>query len=156
MVGLIVARSNNNVIGKNGCIPWRIKGEQKQFKELTTGNVVVMGRKSYEEIGHPLPNRKTIVVSRSKKFEGEDLATASSVKEAIEMAGNQDVYIAGGYGLYKEAIPFVEKMYITEVHMDVEDGDVFFPEFDENDFTVTEGETLGDEIKFTRTVYTRR
>ena len=156
MVGLIVARSNNNVIGKNGCIPWRIKGEQKQFKELTTGNVVVMGRKSYEEIGHPLPNRKTIVVSRSKKFEGEDLATASSVKEAIEMAGNQDVYIAGGYGLYKEAIPFVEKMYITEVHMDVEDGDVFFPEFDENDFTVTEGETLGDEIKFTRTVFTRR
>ncbi len=156
MVGLIVARSNNNVIGKNGCIPWRIKGEQKQFKELTTGNVVVMGRKSYEEIGHPLPNRKTIVVSRSKKFEGEDLATASSVKEAIEMAGNQDVYIAGGYGLYKEAIPLVEKMYITEVHMDVEDGDVFFPEFDENDFTVTEGETLGDEIKFTRTVYTRR
>lgn len=156
MVGLIVARSNNNVIGKNGCIPWKIKGEQKQFKELTTGNVVVMGRKSYEEIGHPLPNRKTIVVSRSKKFEGEDLATASSVKEAIEMAGNQDVYIAGGYGLYKEAIPFVEKMYITEVHMNVEDGDVFFPEFDENDFTVTEGETLGDEIKFTRTVYTRR
>ena len=156
MVGLIVARSNNNVIGKNGCIPWKIKGEQKQFKELTTGNVVVMGRKSYEEIGHPLPNRKTIVVSRSKKFEGEDLATASSVKEAIEMAGNQDVYIAGGYGLYKEAIPFVEKMYITEVHMDVEDGDVFFPEFDENDFTVTEGETLGDEIKYTRTVYTRK
>ena len=156
MVGLIVARSNNNVIGKNGCIPWKIKGEQKQFKELTTGNVVVMGRKSYEEIGHPLPNRKTIVVSRSKKFEGEDLATASSVKEAIEMAGNQDVYIAGGYGLYKEAIPFVEKMYITEVHMDVEDGDVFFPEFDEKDFSVTEGETLGDEIKFTRTVYTRR
>ena len=156
MVGLIVARSNNNVIGKNGCIPWKIKGEQKQFKELTTGNVVVMGRKSYEEIGHPLPNRKTIVVSRSKKFEGEDLATASSVKEAIEMAGNQDVYIAGGYGLYKEAIPFVEKMYITEVHMNVEDGDVFFPEFDEKDFSVTEGETLGDEIKFTRTVYTRR
>ena len=57
MIGLIVARSKNNVIGKNGNIPWKIKGEQKQFRELTTGNVVIMGRKSYEEIGHPLPNR---------------------------------------------------------------------------------------------------
>ena len=156
MVGLIVARSENNVIGKNGQIPWRIKGEQKQFKELTTGNIVVMGRRSYEEIGHPLPNRKTIVVSKTKKFEDENLTTAGSVKEAIEMAGDRDVYIAGGYGLYREAIPFVDKMYITEVHTVVEDGDVFFPESDESEFDVTEGETLGDEIKYTRTVYVRK
>lgn len=156
MIGLIVARSKNNVIGKNGQIPWRIKGEQKQFKELTTGNVVVMGRKSYEEIGHPLPNRKTIVVSRTKQYEGENLATAGSVKEAIEMAGDQNVYISGGYGLYKEAIPFVDVMYITEVQTVVEDGDVFFPEFDENDFEKEEGETGGEEIKFIRTTYTRK
>lgn len=156
MIGLIVARSQNNVIGKNGQIPWRIKGEQKQFKELTTGNVVVMGRKSYEEIGHPLPNRKTIVVSRTKQYEGENLATASSVKEAIEMAGDQNVYISGGYGLYKEAIPFVDVMYITEVQTVVEDGDVFFPEFDENNFEKEEGETGGEEIKFIRTTYTRK
>ena len=156
MIGLIVARSQNNVIGKNGQIPWRIKGEQKQFKELTTGNVVVMGRKSYEEIGHPLPNRKTIVVSRTKQYEGENLATAGSVKEAIEMAGEQNVYISGGYGLYKEAIPFVDVMYITEVQTNIEDGDVFFPEFDENDFDKTEGETGGEEIKFIRTTYTRK
>ena len=156
MIGLIVARSQNNVIGKNGQIPWRIKGEQKQFKELTTGNVVVMGRKSYEEIGHPLPNRKTIVVSRTKQYEGENLATAGSVKEAIEMAGEQNVYISGGYGLYKEAIPFVDVMYITEVQTTIEDGDVFFPEFDENDFDKTECETGGEEIKFIRTTYTRK
>lgn len=156
MIGLIVARSQNNVIGKNGQIPWRIKGEQKQFKELTTGNVVVMGRRSYEEIGHPLPNRKTIVVSRTKQYEGENLATAGSVKEAIEMAGEQNVYISGGYGLYKEAIPFVDVMYITEVQTTIEDGDVFFPEFDENDFDKTEGETGGEEIKFIRTTYTRK
>ena len=156
MIGLIVARSQNNVIGKNGQIPWRIKGEQKQFKELTTGNVVVMGRKSYEEIGHPLQNRKTIVVSRTKQYEGENLATAGSVKEAIEMAGEQNVYISGGYGLYKEAIPFVDVMYITEVQTNIEDGDVFFPEFDENDFDKTEGETGGEEIKFIRTTYTRK
>ena len=66
MIGLIVARSKNNVIGKGGMIPWRIKGEQKQFKELTTGNTVIMGRKSFEEIGHALPNRMNIIVSRTK------------------------------------------------------------------------------------------
>ena len=156
MVGLIVARSKNNVIGKNGQIPWRIKGEQKQFKELTTGNVVVMGRKSYEEIGHPLPNRLNIIVSKTKKYEGENLMTASSVQEAIELAGDANIYISGGYGLYKEAMPLVEKMYITEVDTVVEDGDVFFPEFNVEDFDVEIGETGGDEIKFTRTVYTRK
>ena len=83
MVGLIVARSKNNVIGKNGQIPWRIKGEQKQFKELTTGNAIVMGRKAYEEIGHPLPNRLNVIVSRTKKFEGENLITASSVSSFL-------------------------------------------------------------------------
>ena len=156
MIGLIVARSKNNVIGKNGQIPWRIKGEQKQFKELTTGNVVVMGRKSYEEIGHPLPNRKTIVVSRTKKYEGENLATASSVEEAIKMAGDEKLYISGGYGLYKEAIPYVDVMYITEVQTEIEDGDTFFPEFDENDFDIEQGETGGEDIKFIRTTYTRK
>ena len=170
MVGLIVARSKNNVIGKNGQIPWRIKGEQKQFKELTTGNVVVMGRKSYEEIGHPLPNRLNIIVSRTEKYEGENLLSAPSVQEAIALAqdkealsragftpkGEPDIYISGGYGLYKEAVAFVDKMYITEVDTVVEDGDVFFPEFDAEAFEKKTGVSGGDEIKFTRTVYTRR
>lgn len=170
MVGLIVARSKNNVIGKNGQIPWRIKGEQKQFKELTTGNVVVMGRKSYEEIGHPLPNRLNIIVSRTEKFEGENLLSAPSVQEAIAMArdeealrragftpkGEPDIYISGGYGLYKEAVAYVDKMYITEVDTVVEDGDVFFPEFDAEAFEKKTGASGGDEIKFTRTIYTRR
>lgn len=156
MIGLIVARSKNNVIGKNGEIPWRIKGEQKQFKELTTGNVVIMGRKSYDEIGHPLPNRETIVVSRSQIYEGENLRTASSVKEAIEMAKDKDVFIAGGCGVYKEGIPYVDVMYITEVDLEVEDGDTFFPEFNPDEFEVSVGETLGDEIKFTRMTYTRK
>ncbi len=156
MIGLIVARSKNNVIGKNGEIPWKIKGEQKQFRELTTGNVVVMGRKSYEEIGRPLPNRKNIVVSKSKKFEGENLVTVGSLQEAIAVAGDEKIYVAGGYGLYKEAVPLVDVMYITEVDMVVDDGDVFFPEFDKTEFDVTIGETGGEDVKYTRTVYTRR
>ncbi|WP_288886035.1 dihydrofolate reductase [uncultured Eubacterium sp.] len=156
MVAIIAARSLNNCIGKDGKIPWRIKGEQEQFKKLTTGNVVVMGRRSYEEIGKPLPNRKTIVVSSNKQFEGENVTTVATVKEAIDLAANAEVFIAGGYGLYKEAMPFTDVMYITEVNTIIEDGDVFFPEFDENDFDVTTGETGGDEIKFTRKIYRRK
>lgn len=156
MIGLIVARSKNNVIGKNGEIPWKIKGEQKQFRELTTGNVVVMGRKSYEEIGHPLPNRKNVIVSTSKNFTGENLVTVGSLQEAIEVAGDGDIYISGGYGLFKEALPLVDKMYITEVDTFIEDGDVFFPEFAPDEFDMTVGETGGEDIKYTRTVYTRK
>ena len=160
MTALIVARSINNVIGKDGRIPWSIPGEQKQFRELTTGNVVVMGRKSYEEIGRPLPNRKTSVVSKSRRFEGENLKTAASVKEAITLASdwakNQNIYFAGGYEIYKEALPLVDVMYITEVKITIENGDVFFPAFNPDDFELEIEETGGEEIKYTRTTYTRK
>lgn len=156
MIGLIVARSKNNVIGKNGEIPWKIRGEQKQFKELTTGNVVIMGRKSYEEIGHPLPNRKNIIVSKTKSFEDKNLVTVSSLQEALATINDEQVYIAGGYRLFKEALPLVDIMYITEIDMIIEDGDVFFPEFDPREFDVVVGETNGEDVKYTRTIYKRK
>ena len=115
-----------------------------------------MGRKSYEEIGHPLPKRKNIVVSNSKLFSGENLVTVGSLKEALELAKGEDVYIAGGYGLFKEAIPLVDKMYITEIDITIDDGDVFFPEFDCGEFDMTIGESGGDDIIYTRTIYTRK
>ncbi len=155
-ISLIAARSKNNVIGKKGKIPWAIKGEQKQFKELTTGNVVIMGRKSYEEIGHPLPDRMNIVVSGTANYAGENLATARTLQQAIEMAGDKKIFIAGGYSLFEEAIPFADKMYITEVDIEIEDGDVFFPEFNEDDFEKVVGEVGGDEINYTRAYYTRK
>lgn len=157
MVALIVAYARNRVIGNQGCIPWKIKGEQKRFKQLTTGNVVVMGRRSYEEIGKPLPNRTTIVVSSTRLFEGENCYTVNSLQEAIKLAGNRDVYISGGAGLYAEAIELVDKMYITEIEADIE-GDTYFPDFEEEMFDkeVVERFEFEGEIPYTYVTYTRR
>ncbi len=162
MIGLIVARSANNVIGKDGKIPWFIEGEQKQFKELTTGNAIIMGRKTYMEIGRPLPNRLNIIVSGSICNEMEAILKYSNVivvrslKKAIEAAEDMDVYIAGGYGLYKEGVKFVDRMYITEVDAEIEGGDTFFPEFDAGEFECEEESWQGEDIKFRRTIYKRK
>lgn len=133
MIALIVAYGTNRVIGNRGKIPWSLPGEQKRFRELTTGNVVVMGRRTYEEIGRPLPGRTTLVVSNTARFQGEDLHTVGSLQEALDWAGNRDVYIAGGARLYAEALPLADRLYITEVPLAPE-GDTFFPPFDESQF----------------------
>ena len=155
MIALIVAYANNNVIGNKGCIPWKIKGEQKRFRELTTGNVVIMGRRSYEEIGRPLPNRTTIVVSNTKNYNGENCFTAKSLDEAIKMAGDRDIYISGGSRLYEEALPIVEKMYITEIDCDIE-GDTYFPAFDKEQFVKEIDEVVDGEIPYSYVTYIRK
>ena len=159
MIALIVAYAKNRVIGNKGQIPWRIKGEQRRFRELTTGNVVIMGRKSYEEIGHPLPNRFTVVVSNTASFEEENCTTATSLQEAIALAEKlqpgKNIYISGGAGLYKEGIALSEKLYITEVETEVE-GDTFFPEFNADDYVKTVDERVEGEIPFTYVTYTRK
>lgn len=123
MICLIVARSRNNVIGKDGTMPWHIPGELSQFLSLTTGNTVIMGRRTYEAIGHPLKDRTNIIVS-SLQINQKDCFTVSSLQQAIEKSpAGKDICIAGGAQLYKEAIPIVDVMYITEVDVLIEDGD---------------------------------
>ena len=155
MIALIAAFSINRVIGNNGIIPWKIKGEQKRFKELTTGNVVIMGRRSYEEIGKPLPNRTTIVISNTKTFSAVNCMTATSLGQALKMAEGRNIYIAGGAQLYKESIQLVDKMYITLIDENVE-GDTFFPLFNESDFDIQVDERFKGEIPYTYMTYSRR
>lgn len=154
MIGLIVAYDKNRVIGNKGRIPWRIKGEQLRFKNLTTGNVVVMGRRSYEEIGRPLPNRLTIVVSSTKCFDEENVITVKSIEEAIEKAESKDVFISGGARIYEEALPLCDKLFITEVDGEFE-GDTFFPEFDERKYEKTIDSHVDGEIPYTYVTYTK-
>ena len=139
MLALIVAYDKNRLIGNKGKIPWKIKGEQERFKFLTISNIVIMGRKTYEEIGKPLPNRINIVVSTTTSYDG--CYKANSLKEAIDIANkinkdscrNDHIFICGGYKLYKEAIDIVDTMYITEIDGEFE-GDTYFPEFDQSKF----------------------
>lgn len=158
MIGLIVAYTKNRVIGNEGKIPWRIKGEQRRFRELTTGNVVIMGRRSYEEIGRPLPNRFTIVVSRTVNYEAENCVTVPTLTDAIEYAKNnrpeENIYLSGGAGIYKEGLPLADKLFVTEVDLEIE-GDTFFPEFDTAKYTKTIDEFVDGEIPYTYVTYTR-
>lgn len=158
MVGLIVAYTRNRVIGNKGQIPWRIKGEQRRFRELTTGNVVIMGRRSYDEIGRPLPNRETIVVSKTANYEAENCRTVGSLQEALSLAEelfpDKNVYLSGGAGIYKEGLPYADRLFITEVDIELE-GDTFFPEFDESKYTKTIDERVEGDIPFTYVTYTK-
>ena len=156
MISIIVAVAKDGAIGKEGKMPWKIPGEQRQFKDLTTGHVVVMGRTSYEEIGHPLPNRTNIVVSKTKVFSGENLYTVKSLKEAIERVGQEEIFIAGGAELFQEALPLANKIYMTYVDMEVPDADRFFPIFHEEEYKREEIEKVGGETSYLRVLYTKK
>ena len=156
MISIIVAVAKGGAIGKEGKIPWKIPGEQRQFKELTTGQVVIMGRTSYEEIGHPLPERTNIVVSKTKVFSGENLYTVKSLQEAIERAGQEEIFIAGGAEIFQEALPLADKIYMTYVDMEVPDADRFFPDFPEEEYNREEIEKVGGETSYLRELYTKK
>ena len=155
MVSLIVAYDRNKLIGKDGKMPWFIDGELRRFRELTTGNVVIMGRKTIEAIGKPLPNRVNIVISRDKNYDG--CIMARSFDEAMEKARETglEIYITGGSTVYAPAIDIVDKMYITEIDAEYE-GDTYFPDFDENDFIRTVDEEITEPVPYKYCTFTRK
>ena len=127
IISIIVAISNNNVIGREGRLPWHLSDDLKNFKKITLGKPIIMGRLTYESIGHP-----------DYSVNGCDVV--SSPKKALELAGNVDeVIIIGGSSVYAEYLPQASRLYITRVDIDVE-GDVFFPEFSKDDWVVVKRE----------------
>lgn len=155
MIGLIVAYDKNRVIGNRSSMPWKIPGEQKRFKELTLGNTVVMGKHTYEEIGHPLSNRFNIIVSSTMLYTANNCMTVSNLSEGLRLATTKDIYIAGGSRLYEEVLPYVEKMFITEIHIEVI-GDTYFPYFNESDFIKEVNEHNNESVPYTYYTYTRK
>lgn len=128
MVVIIVAVGRNGVIGVDGGLPWRIPEDMAHFKELTMGHAVVMGRATFDSIGRPLPGRANIVLTRRGDWAHEGVGVAQSLEQALEVAAarGQDVFIAGGSEVYRQALPKADRIEMTEVELSPE-GDTWFP-----------------------------
>lgn len=131
MISIIVATAENGVIGKDNQLLWKLSADLKQFRILTTGHSVIMGRKTFESIGRPLPNRTNIVISRQKDLIlPEGVLKVTSLETAIETAknyaGNEEIFVIGGGNVYEQALKIIDKIYLTEVKASIE-GDAFFP-----------------------------
>ena len=125
---------DNQLIGKDNALPWRLPADLAYFKKTTTGKTVLMGRKTYESIGRPLPNRRNVIVSRNADFQAEGCEVVSSIDQALELAKNDDeVMVMGGASFYEQMLPSVDRLYITQIE-GVHIGDAYFPEFDRADF----------------------
>ncbi len=136
IVSLIVAMDENRAIGKDGKLPWHLPSDLKRFKALTMSHHIVMGRKTYETIGKPLPGRKMIIVTHRKTYSAPDCMIVNSIETAIEIAKNNrdpEVFIIGGGEIFRQAFGYADKIYLTYVHANIK-GDVFFPELDQGDW----------------------
>jgi dihydrofolate reductase len=156
---LIAAISKDRVIGKQGRIPWKIKKDLIFFKEKTLNSTIIMGRATYNSIGRPLPNRLNIVMTRSAK-NTEGVTEVISVKKAIETASkskdSSKVYVIGGENIYKEFLPIAHRMIITEVELDIEGGDTFFPEWSISEWQEQSRDQREENgVKFSFVEYTR-
>jgi dihydrofolate reductase len=135
-LSVILAAADNGVLGRDNALPWHLPEDLKYFKRVTLGKPVVMGRKTYESIGRPLPGRTNIVVSRNSEFNAEGVEVIASLREAIELAatiadvdGQGELMVIGGAAIYSLAIPLAQRLYITEIH-DTPHGDVYLPKIE--------------------------
>lgn len=131
-IHIIAAMSRNRVIGTNNKLPWlgRMRADMIRFKRLTMGHVVVMGRRTYESIGHPLPGRRIVILSRQMTTAPDGVSVASSLDEVVPPAGVK-IFVAGGANVYRQTLAYASVIYLTLIDADFE-GDAFFPELDEN------------------------
>jgi dihydrofolate reductase len=128
-VTLIAAVARNGVIGANGAIPWHLPEDFAHFKATTLGHTLVMGRATYDSIGRPLPGRTTIVVTRDREWHADGVLVAHSVEAALSLAGDAEVFVAGGATIYEQAMAYADALLISEVDLEPE-GDTFFPPID--------------------------
>jgi dihydrofolate reductase len=132
-ISIVVAISENHVIGKDNKLLWHLPNDLKHFKEITTGHTVIMGRKTYDSVGKPLPNRRNIIITR-QPVTIAGCEVVNSIEAAIELcAGENEVFIVGGAEIYKQAIKLTDRIYLTIVHKNF-DGDSFFPEINKNEW----------------------
>jgi dihydrofolate reductase len=152
MLSLIVAMDKNQLIGNRNQLPWHLSEDLKRFKAITMGKPVIMGRKTFESIGRPLPGRRNIIISRNPVFRIKGCETARNLIHAIELTAESDeAVIIGGRQIYQEALTLVDRMYLTLIEYEF-DGDAWFPPFNEVEWNLIASEThecRSDDISFT-------
>ncbi len=139
-LALIVAMAENRVIGRDNQLPWHLPNDLKYFKKMTLGKPIIMGRKTFESIGKPLPGRRNIVVTRQSDWRREGVQVGHTLEQAVSLAkqiaaaeGNSEMLIIGGAALYRESLPLADRLYMTKIHEAVE-GDAFFPPLKKEDW----------------------
>lgn len=141
-ISIIAAVAENGVIGRNGQLPWRLSDDLQRFKRLTMGHTIIMGRRTWESIGRPLPGRRTVVVTRNPALQVDAVGveTATSIDAAIQLAkdaGDDEAFIVGGAELYRQSLPRADRLHLTRVHAQV-DGDTRLPDVRWNDWRLVE------------------
>jgi dihydrofolate reductase len=142
MLSLLVAVSDTGVIGRDGGLPWRLSADLRRFRRLTTGHAIIMGRKTYESIGRPLPERTNIVVTRQSDFAANGVIVAGDIDAAIQSAqqihgAGDEVFIGGGAEIYRQTLDRADRLYLTRVHADVA-GDTYLPPIDFSQWRLVE------------------
>jgi len=162
IISIIVAASRNGVIGVDNTIPWQLPDDLKYFKRLTTDHHVIMGRKTFDAIGKPLPNRTNLVITRNPHFQADGVQVLPDFDQAVDaayQAGETEAFVIGGSEIYRLASPHTQRLYYTRVETWVEQGDAFFPEPDDSWILQREQQHPADErhaFPFTFQVYERR
>ena len=134
----MAAVAENGVLGAAGALPWHLPTDMKHFKELTTGHTIIMGRRTFETLRRPLPNRRNVVVTRNRAYQASGAFVVHDLDEALSLASQDDeVFVVGGGEIYEQAIPRADRLHLTLVHAVLE-GDTFFPKFTEADWVLSE------------------
>lgn len=146
MIAIVVAIAENNAIGKDNQLLWHLPADLKHFKQITTGHTIIMGRKTYDSIGKPLPNRRNIVISRATGLQIPGVEVTGSVADALALCSNEaEVFIIGGAEIYKSTLDITDRIYLTKVHQHYE-ADAFFPEINTGQWSESDVENhLPDE-----------
>ena len=154
-VTIIAAAARGRIIGRDGGIPWRVPADLKRFRELTTGHSLIMGRKTWESIGRPLPGRRCIVVSRRPGYQARGCQVFATLEEAFDACpGEDEVFVAGGGDIYSQSLPRADRIWLTFVDIAVE-GDTLFPELPASEFREVASELLADDPHCTLVLYER-
>lgn len=132
-LSIIAAMSLDRVIGRDNRLPWRLPSDWARFKKLTMGHCLLMGRKTFESIGRPLPGRTTVLLTRQREYAPADVLVAYSLEEALRMVTGDEVFVAGGAEVYRQTLPRADRLYLTVIKTRFQ-GDTYFPEYDEADW----------------------